>query len=109
MLHALATGKDVELEPSSSEMTPTEAATYLNVSRPTVVKLMDEGKLSYRMVGTHRRLPTTEVVAHKRVTRARQRQAMDDVVRISEEMGLYDDPAPPPTKSEMRGKPSDGR
>lgn len=99
MLQTLAAGRDVQLEPTSSEMTPTEAAAYLNVSRPYLVKLLDEGRIPFRMVGTHRRIPTAEIIAYKRITRARQNQAMDEVVRISEELGLYDTDAPPPSKA----------
>lgn len=72
MLATLASGQDVQLEPRSDEMTPTEATAYLNVSRPHLVKLLGEGKLPFRMVGTHRRIPTAELTAYKRITRARQ-------------------------------------
>jgi excisionase family DNA binding protein len=98
MLRAMAEGRDVQLEPTSDEMTPAEAAIYLNVSRPYLVKLLDEGQLPFRMVGTHRRIPTVELIRFKQVTRARQRQGMDAVVRLSEELGLYDDPQPAKTR-----------
>lgn len=109
MLQTLASGRDVQLEPTSSEMTPTEAAAYLNVSRPYLVKLLDEGKIPFRMVGSHRRIPTAELITYKRITRARQNQAMDELVRISEDMGLYDTDGPPPPKSALKDKSAGGR
>ena len=104
ILHNLANGRPVQLEPASDEMTPMEAAAYLNVSRPHVVKLLDEGKIPFRMVGTHHRIPTADLVAYKRITRARQEQAMADLVHLSEDMGLYDTDGPPPPKATYRGK-----
>lgn len=109
MLQRLAEGRDVQLEPTSDEMTPTEAAAYLNVSRPHVVKLLDEGKIPFRMVGTHRRIPTADLVTYKRVTRARQEQAMDELVRLSEDAGIYETDGQPPAKDTYRGKTLAGR
>ena len=84
-------------------MTPNEAAEFLNVSRGYVVKLMDEGTLPYRMVGSHRRISSMVLAAH----RARQdmiaNKAMDELVAISEELGLYDN-APLPPKNAFRTK-----
>lgn len=109
MLTVLASGREVQLEPTDTEMSPTVAAAYLNVSRPYLVKLLDEGKIPYRMVGTHRRLQTSDVMAYKRITRARQHQAMDEVVRLSEDMGLYDDDGQPPSKGDRGGPSSSDR
>lgn len=109
MLQTLAAGRDVQLEPTTTEMTPTEAAAYLNVSRPHLVKVLDDGKIPFRMVGTHRRIPTADLITYKRVSRARQSQAMDELVRLSEGMGLYDSDGPPPPKDTFRGKASGGR
>jgi len=109
ILHNLAKGRPVQLEPTSDEMTPTDAAAYLNVSRPYVVKLLDEGRIPFRMVGTHHRIATADLVTYKRITRARQEQAMEEMVREAEEMGLYETDGPPPAKETYRGKSVSGR
>lgn len=44
-------------------MTPAEAAVVLGVSRPTVVRWVNEGLLSDQMVGAHHRLLRSEVTA----------------------------------------------
>ena len=109
MLTMLAEGRTVELEPSSSEMTPTEAAAYLNVSRPYCMTLLEEGKLPFRMVGTHHRIPTSDMITYKRITRARQHQALDELVHIGEELDLYDSDDGLPAKDTYRGKSSTER
>jgi len=56
---------------SPDDLTTEEAAAVLGVPRPTVVRLIDAGKLPARMVGTHRRL------------------SLDRMTRQAEDLGLY--------------------
>jgi excisionase family DNA binding protein len=98
----LAAGRDVAVSERREELTPNEAAVFLNVSRPYVVKLLDEGVLPFREVGTHKRIPYADLAAYKQEQRARSRVAMTELVRLSQEMGLYDDPQPMPPKSDYR-------
>jgi excisionase family DNA binding protein len=102
MLLSIANGQSVALVTADSEMTPNDAAQFLNVSRGYITKLMDEGALPFRMVGTHRRIPTAAVAAHKARQQQIARAAMDEIVRISEEMDLYEDPPEMPAKSVYR-------
>ena len=102
----LAAGRDVAVSERREEVTPNEAAEFLNVSRPYIVKLLDEGVLPFREVGTHKRIPYADLAAYKHEQRARSRAAMTELVRLSQEMGLYDSPEPMPPKSDYR-LPSD--
>lgn len=104
VLAALAAGQGVAVIAQNSEMTPSEAAVFLNVSRGYVLKLMDEGQLPFRSVGTHRRIPGMALAAYRARQDAVSRKAMDDLVALSAEMGLYDNPAPPPPKADFRDK-----
>jgi excisionase family DNA binding protein len=72
------------------EMTPNEAADFLNISRGTVTKLMEDRTLPFRSVGTHRRIPTAAVIAYDLKQRAQAEAALNELTRLSEEMGLYD-------------------
>ena len=108
ILRKLATGHAVAVTEQREELTPNEAADILNVSRPFVIKLLDEGALPFRMVGSHR-IPYADVVAYKRDQRARSRTAMTELVRLSEEMCLYDDPQPMPPKSAYRDPVEPGK
>ena len=84
-----AAGNPVSLVSREGEMTPNEAADFLNVSRGTITKLMDDGTLPFRSVGTHRRIPTAAVVAYDLKQRAQADAALNELTRLSQEMGLY--------------------
>jgi len=43
-----------------------EAAHFLNVSRPFVIKEMESGRLPYRKVGTHRRVALHSLMDYQR-------------------------------------------
>jgi excisionase family DNA binding protein len=72
VLEALEAGKAVTVAPQSQLLTTQQAADLLGVSRPTVVKLIDDGELPAETPGTRRRLvKLDDVLAH----RARRREA----------------------------------
>ncbi|HJT77419.1 MAG TPA: helix-turn-helix domain-containing protein [Gemmataceae bacterium] len=77
------------------EMTTTQAAEFLDVSRPFVIKLIENGELPCRMVGTHRRVPTSALVEYREKMFHRASQAADEMARTSQELGLYDLGEPP--------------
>jgi len=62
----------------------------LGVSRPTVVRLVESGKVPARKVGTHRRLTLGDVLAYREATARRRGKALDQMVREAEELKLYD-------------------
>jgi excisionase family DNA binding protein len=90
VLSSLAAGRGVSVNEALEEVTPNEAAEFLNVSRPYVAKLLDDGVLPYRQVGSHRRIPYADLAAYREQERARSRKAMQRLTRGSEDLGLYD-------------------
>lgn len=88
LLGKLAEGRDVSITEDLKELTPNQAADLLNVSRTFVAKLLDDGTLPYRMVGTHRRIPYADLLAYREAQRVRARKAMDEISRLDREMGL---------------------
>ncbi len=88
MLTHLGQGRDVTLLPQNAELTTQEVADYLNVSRPYVVKLIEEQKLPARKVRTRRRVALEDLLRFDDQQRARQRAALDELARIDAELGL---------------------
>ena len=90
LLRHVGSGKAVTLVPVSEMLTTQQAAKLLNVSRPTVVKLIDDGVLPARKVGSHRRVPLTDLLAFRQDVVARRRAALDEMTTDAEALGLYD-------------------
>lgn len=89
VLAAAAEGERPLVLRSPDDLTTEEAAAVLGVSRPTVVRLIDAGKLPARMVGTHRRLSLGDVLAYREASSTRRRDALDRMTRQAEDLGLY--------------------
>lgn len=81
---------------SEPEMTTTEAAEYLDVSRPFLVKLVKRGELPCRKVGTHHRIPVSALEAYRRAMFQKAREAVDEITKISQESGQYTVEGPMP-------------
>jgi excisionase family DNA binding protein len=59
-------------------VTVQEAADLLGVRRTTVIGLLDEGTLPYERVGTHRRVLTRDLLAHREHRRTEQYAALEE-------------------------------
>ena len=88
ILEEMAMGNAVKLIPVRAELTTQEAADMLNVSRPFFIQLLDEGKIEYRKVGTHRRVRFESLMSHKRRTYAERRAALAELVAYDQEIGI---------------------
>jgi excisionase family DNA binding protein len=88
LLGAMSEGRPVTLVPSNQEFSTVEAAHFLNVSRPFLIKEIESGKLPHRMVGTHRRVAFEDLIAYARKMRERQEAALERLAENSRELGL---------------------
>jgi len=89
ILEAVAEGDSATVVRTPREVSTQQAATVLNVSRPTVVKLIDDGVLPSRKVGTHRRVALADLLAYRDDMVAHRRAVLDQMFRDAEELGLY--------------------
>jgi excisionase family DNA binding protein len=90
VLEEMARGRTVTLIPRNAELTTHQAADLLNISRPHLIKQLEAGRIPYRRVGTHRRIRYDELMAYVEREREERRKVLDELVRYSEEIGLYD-------------------
>jgi excisionase family DNA binding protein len=90
IVHHLRAGNGISIVPLHAELTTVEAAELLNVSRPHLIKLLESGAMPFRKVGTHRRVRLVDVLAYRDRQDAESRQALDELTRHAEELGLYD-------------------
>src|SRR5262245_9130286 len=65
ILAAMAKGDEVAVLASDAEMTPQDAADYLQLSRAYLVKVIDRGKIPSRLVGNHRRVKVKDVLLYE--------------------------------------------
>ena len=74
--------------PTKQELSTVEAANYLNVSRPFVIKEVESGRLPCRMVGSHRRIAFDDLLAYATQMRANQKGALQRMADNARELGL---------------------
>jgi excisionase family DNA binding protein len=85
ILEAMAAGRGITLIPENAELTTVQAADVLNVSRPFLIKLLEEKRLPYRKVGAHRRIRMEDVIAYKTRIDADRESVLDQLVTEAQE------------------------
>jgi len=78
----------------NEELTTQQAAEALKVSRPTIIKAIEDGRLAARKVGKHRRVRVYDFNAYARAEHAARVAHARESTRLEQEWGLHDSTDP---------------
>lgn len=90
VLKELARGNALTVLPRHSDLTTQQAADFLNVSRPYLVKLLESDEIPFHKVGTHRRVRLEDVLAYKRQIDEAREESLRKLAAYSQELELDD-------------------
>jgi excisionase family DNA binding protein len=81
-------GKTVSLVSSQSELTTQEASEYLNVSRPFLVKILEQGAMPFRKVGKHRRIQISDLIRYKNSIMENREKDLEELSHQAQELKM---------------------
>ncbi len=84
----MSRGNAVTLIPLHAELTTQEAAEFLNVSRPHVIRLLETGKMKHRKVGTHRRIRFSDLQEFKKRQDQESDAALEELAKQAQELDM---------------------
>lgn len=88
ILSNMAQGKSITLIPYDTEVSTQQAADMLNVSRPHLVKLLEEGEISFKKVGTHRRIQLKNLIAYEKRLKENRKEKLDFLAKQAQKLNL---------------------
>ncbi|MCC5646443.1 helix-turn-helix domain-containing protein [Nostoc sp. CHAB 5824] len=90
VVHAMASGKAISIIPQQQELTTQQAAEFLNVSRPYLIKLLEQGEIPHIKVGSHRRVRFDDLMNYKQQRDVKRDQLLSELTQMSQEAGFYE-------------------
>lgn len=90
---ALRRGQAITLAPHALRLTTQQAADLLGISRPTLIKLLENGKIPFETPNRHRRIQLIDLLNYQASRRGENRDALRALAQEAQADGTYDVPA----------------
>lgn len=90
VVQALSQGLAINVAPQNAVLTTQQAADMLNISRPTLVKLLETHQIPFTKPGRHRRVLLADLLQYQERGRARRRAMLDEMTATAEADGSAD-------------------
>lgn len=90
VVEVMSQGKATLVAPQGLLLTTQEAADFLGVSRPTLVKLLEGGGIPFEKPNRHRRVRLQDLVDFQQRRREERRAALNQLTEEASELGLYE-------------------
>jgi excisionase family DNA binding protein len=88
LLSEVASGREVSVDAQETELTTTEAAELLNVSRPHLVELLEDGEIPFHKTGSHRRVYRRDILEYKQNQRREAEDAMQKLADQAQDLDM---------------------
>lgn len=98
VVEALSRGLTITVAPHETVLSTSEAAGLLEVSRPTLVRLLETGEIPFEQPGRHRRVRLADVLAYLERAKRRRAAGLDQMAADAEDAGFYDLPDDAPAE-----------
>lgn len=91
VVRTMASGQAISIVRHNRELTTQESANILNVSRPFLVKLLENGEIPHIKVSSHRRIQFKDLIIYKEQRDRKRRKQLEQLIEMTEEAGLYEE------------------
>lgn len=88
ILANMSEGRSVTVIPTDKQISTQQAADFLNVSRPHIVKLLENGIIPFKKVGTHRRIDLMHLIEYEKGLKQNRKQKLDFLTEQAQELNL---------------------
>jgi excisionase family DNA binding protein len=88
ILKNMAEGRSVSVIFTDAELTTQQAADMLNVSRPHLVKLLEDGQIAHRKTGSHRRIRLEDLVRYRNQLDLARSKSLGRLAKQAQDLGL---------------------
>jgi excisionase family DNA binding protein len=90
VLSYFASGHVVRVSRMQKEVTVHDAAELLHVSRTHLIGLLDQGQIPHRVIGAHRRIALSDLLAYQDQLEKHRAEALRAMANDAEQLKLYE-------------------